>query len=89
MTLADLTWMPTCVFMEFLLPRVFSWADPFGTASPFPRLAAWYQGLLSRPAFAETRAEIWNYWVDMEKKGQFEPIKAELDANPDRKWTYP
>ena len=40
MTLADLTWMPTCVFMEFLLPRVFGWADPFGDASPFPRLAA-------------------------------------------------
>ena len=40
-------------------------------------------------AFEETRSEIWDYWVDMEKKGQFEPIKAELDANPDRKWTYP
>ena len=52
LTLADLTWMPTCVFMEFLLPRVFGWADPFGDASPFPRLAAWYRGLLERPAFA-------------------------------------
>ena len=89
MTLADLTWMPTCVFMEFLLPRVFAWADPFGDASPFPRLAAWYRGLLERPAFAETRSEIWNYWVEMEKKGQFEPIVAEITAAPERKWTYP
>ena len=89
LTLADLTWMPTCVFMEFLLPRVFGWADPFGDASPFPRLAAWYRGLLERPAFAETRSEIWNYWVDMEKKGQFEPIVAEITAAPERKWTYP
>ena len=89
LTLADLTWMPTCVFMEFLLPRVFGWADPFGDASPFPRLAAWYRGLLERPAFAETRSEIWNYWVEMEKKGQFEPIVAEITAAPERKWTYP
>ena len=49
LTLADLTWMPTCVFMEFLLPRVFGWADPFGDASPFPRLAAWYRALKEPP----------------------------------------
>ena len=91
LTLADLTWFPTCVFMEFMLPRVFAWADPFDGAgpTPFPKLAAWYAQCRAVGAFEETRAEIWDYWVDMEHKGQFEPIKAELDANPDRKWTYP
>ena len=90
-SLADLTWFPTCVFMEFMLPRVFAWADPFDGAgpTPFPKLAAWYAQCRALGAFEETRSEIWDYWVDMEKKGQFEPIKAELDANPDRKWTYP
>ena len=90
-SLADLTWFPTCVFMEFMLPRVFAWADPFDGAgpTPFPKLAAWYAQCRAVGAFEETRAEIWDYWVDMEKQGQFEPIKAELAANPDRKWTYP
>ena len=42
LTLADFTWFPTCVFMEFMLPRVFAWADPFDGAgpTPFPKLAA-------------------------------------------------
>ena len=27
--------------------------------------------------------------VEMETKGQFEPIIAEINAAPERKWTYP
>ena len=89
LTLADLTWMPTCVFMEFLLPRVFGWADPFGDASPFPRLAAWYQGLLSGRPSRRRGPKFGIRRVEMEKKGQFEPIVAEITAAPERKWTYP
>ena len=90
LTLADFTWFPTCVFMEYMLPKVFSWPDPFDPAvSEFPKVAAWYRHCQADAAFEETRAEIWEYWVDMDAKGQFEPIKAELAANPDRKWTYP
>ena len=29
LTLADMTWFPTCVFMEFLLPRFFGWPHLF------------------------------------------------------------
>lgn len=29
LTLADLTWFPTCVFMEFMLPRFFGWPQLF------------------------------------------------------------
>ena len=75
--------------MEFMLPRVFGWEDPFGPASPFPELAAWYHECLATPAFAETRAEIWDYWVDMEAKGQFKPIIEEISEATERKWTYP
>ena len=43
LTLADLTWFPTCVFMEFMLPRVFGWPQLFDPpATPFPHLARWY-----------------------------------------------
>ena len=53
LTLADLTWFPTCVFMEYMLPRVFGWAPPFavGEGTPFPALAAWYTHV--REAHAE------------------------------------
>ena len=92
LTLADFTWFPTCVFMEFLLPRVFGWADPFdpGAGGPFPALARWYQHCKAEhAAFAQTHEEVWSYWVRMEEAGQFEPIKQELADNPDRKWVYP
>merc|ERR1712216_721514 len=74
-TLADLTWSPTCIFMEFMLPRVFGWANPFDPdVSSCPKVAAWYQHCKRHPAFAEVHNEIWTYWEEMERKGQFAPI---------------
>jgi hypothetical protein len=29
LSLADCTWFPTCVFMDYMLPRVFGWPDVF------------------------------------------------------------
>jgi len=95
LTLADFTWFPTCVFMEFMLPRVFGWADPFqvGDATPFPSLARWYTSLREEHApFAQTHADIWSYWVELEEKGQFVPIKDEIAAaaaaGEAHKWTF-
>merc|ERR1719502_2586959 len=92
MTLADFTWFPTCVFMEFMLPRVFGWPELFlpGEATPFPTLAAWYTHLKATPAFAAVHADIWGYWESMEAAGQFQPILDELAANtdPSLKFTY-
>lgn len=94
-TLADFTWFPTAVFMEFMLPRVFGWPDlfnPTATAparTPFPALAAWYTGLrATHPEFAQVHADIWGYWEEMEAAGQFEPIRQELAAHPELKFTY-
>ena len=39
---ADLTWFPTAVFMEFMLPRVFDWPTIFHERKHFPKLTAWF-----------------------------------------------
>jgi glutathione S-transferase len=94
LTLADITWFPTCVFMEFLLPRFFGWPqlfDPSATAprTPFPKLAQWYSGLRQHPVFASVHADIWGYWEGMEEQGQFKPLQEELaSAGPGLKFTY-
>lgn len=100
LTLADFTWFPTCVFMEFMLPRVFSWADPFavgecnGKVTPFPALASWYTSMRTRHApFATCRSDIWDFWEEMEAKGQFQHIRNEITSaqaagERDYKWVY-
>jgi len=96
LTLADMTWFPTCTFMEFMLPYVFGWPkifDPVATdpaPTPFPTLAKWYTNLKANPSFKSTHADIWGYWEQMDAAGQFQPIKDELAANknPSLKFTY-
>jgi len=87
-THADMTWFPTAVFMEFMLPRVFGWPEVFRDPAVFPKLAAWHAHCMKHPAFAETRREIWDYWAAKEKEGQFESIKEELQDDT-YKWKYP
>ena len=71
-----------------MLPRVFDWPKVFREHEHFPKLGAWYQGLLADPVFAEVRREIWNFWVEKEKAGQFDSIREE--TRDDRyKWKYP
>jgi len=95
LTLADFTWFPTCVFMEFMLPRVFGWPhlfeqDAHPAPTPFPKLAAWYTAMRQVPAFASVRAEILGYWEMMEAAGQFAPIIEEVAGctDPTLKFTY-
>lgn len=90
-TLADFTWFPTTIFMEFLLPRVFDWPNIFRDQdSPFPALSSWWLKIVTEPAFADVREQIYGYWEEMEAKGQFEPIKSELQADTDGlKFKYP
>ena len=96
LTLADMTWFPTSVFMEYLLPRFFGWPQIFDPASttpaptPFPALARWYCAMQKNAAFASVRSDIMGYWEQMEAAGQFEPIVAEIAANtdPTLKFTY-
>jgi len=96
LTLADLTWFPTCVFMEFILPRFFGWPHLFDpdtiqpAPTPFPRLAAWYTAVQCTPAFASVRSDILGYWEQMEAAGQFDSILDEMAAatDPSLKFTY-
>jgi len=86
LTLADMTWFPTCVFFEYMLPRIFKWPELFDTSAtsrtPFPALAAWYSQLREQPAFAAVHRDIWGHWTRMEAAGQFVPILQEL-ASPE------
>lgn len=42
---ADLTWFPTAIFMEFMLPRVFDWPKIFHETEHFPKLTKWFENL--------------------------------------------
>ena len=91
LSLADFTWYPTMVFMEFLLPRVLDWpsvVDP--AASSFPRIAAWFVKCTAIAEFKRARDQIYTYWEEMEAKGQFKPIKDEIAADTEgHKLRYP
>mmetsp|Transcript_32217 Transcript_32217/g.70512 ORF Transcript_32217/g.70512 Transcript_32217/m.70512 type:complete len:263 (-) Transcript_32217:366-1154(-) len=87
-TSADMTWFPTTIFMEFMLPRVFGWPKVFREKEHFPRLAAWFELLETNEVFSAVRLDIWNFWVKKEEEGQFESIKGEL-VDTNFKWVYP
>lgn len=90
MTLADLTWFPTCAFMEFVLPRVFKWPDLFGKKSPLPKLAAWWAKIGKDAPFTTVRQQIHEYWGEMEGKGLFKHIVEEVAADTAKlKFQYP
>lgn len=85
---ADVTWYPTAIFMEFVLPRVFGWPAVFHETTHFPKVTAWFEYLGKAPIFAAVHEDIWNYWVQEEKDGQFDHIRDEIqDLN--FKWKYP
>eukprot|EP00420_Gonyaulax_spinifera_P034744 CAMPEP_0197880678 /NCGR_PEP_ID=MMETSP1439-20131203/8398_1 /TAXON_ID=66791 /ORGANISM="Gonyaulax spinifera, Strain CCMP409" /LENGTH=344 /DNA_ID=CAMNT_0043500241 /DNA_START=33 /DNA_END=1067 /DNA_ORIENTATION=+ len=87
-TVADMTWYPTTIFMEFMLPRAFGWPEIFKDPVHFPKLASWHQGLTANSIFGEVRQEIWDFWLAKEEEGQFESIKGEL-TDEGFKWKYP
>ena len=48
---ADLTWFPTAIFMEFMLPKVFEWPKVFHEKHHFPKLASWFENLQKNEVF--------------------------------------
>ena len=66
---ADLTWFPTCIFMEFMLPRVFDWPDVFHEKDHFPKLTTWFENLQKDEQFSKVHGEVFNFWVQKEKDG--------------------
>ena len=73
-----MTWFPTMVFMDFMLP-LYGWEPITSTSYPFPKLAAWYERCRKFEPFERTRGEIWDYWVQMKGGGQFQPILEEIE----------
>lgn len=62
-THADMTWFPTAIFMEFMLPRGFDWSPVFHETKTFPKLTAWFQHCKKDPAFAKVHEDIFGFWV--------------------------
>jgi len=101
LTHADLTWFPTAVFMELLLPLVFDWTPIFvamdddeedenvSTAKEFPRLSGWFRTCLSNPCFVETRKEIRGALMGQKEKGRFAAVREDVEAHSgEYKWKY-
>merc|ERR1719464_2505082 len=68
-TLADFTWFPTLIFMEFLLPRVYGWPKIFDDdACGFPKLGKWYRDCKAQRKFASVHKDVWDFWVEKDKE---------------------
>ncbi|GHP01387.1 hypothetical protein PPROV_000014300 [Pycnococcus provasolii] len=88
-SLADFTWFPTAVFMEFMLPRVFGWPNVFHEHDAYPRLTAWFQHLLRDDDFVAVRQDIIEHFSSTWEGGQFAPIIEEVNRTRDQyQWTF-
>eukprot|EP00466_Bigelowiella_natans_P015133 jgi/Bigna1/126442/aug1.2_g1150 len=91
LSLADFTWYPTTIFMEFMLPRVFGWPDIFRDDTHFPQISRWWTGLTMKEEhhrFAKVREQILAYWEQKWREGQFESILEEV-KDSSYTWSYP
>ena len=100
-THADLTWFPTAVFMELLLPKVFDWTPIFSVATDgdgststgickeFPKLGRWFRKCTEDPNFAQTRQEIRGTLIDQAERGRFTGVREDVESHRNKyKWKY-
>lgn len=88
MTHADLTWYPTAIFMELLLPLVFDWSPIFHEEKTFPKLTKWFQTCSENKHFDLTRKEIRETLLEQSSRGRFAPVRTEAKEHPEYKWKY-
>ena len=90
LSLADFTWFPTTIFMEFMLPRVFQWPNLFHDEHQqyLPKFTRWWQFLLEQEQFALVHQEIFEYWQEQWENGQFDPIHPEVQ-DCHYQWSFP
>jgi glutathione S-transferase len=89
LSLADLTWYPGTVNMEFILPRVFGWPEDLFTSSKYlPKLAKWWVHMTSLPAFAAMRQYVLDTWISAWDAGNFILIAKEAE-DPAYQWSFP
>jgi glutathione S-transferase len=87
-THADMTWFPTCIFVEFLAPRNFQWPKMFHEKECFPKLTAWFEKCYEMPEFKKTHDEIMGFWKAKDNTDLFDDI-TEQAKDPEYKWKYP
>merc|ERR1712060_119103 len=88
LTHADMTWFPTTILMEYMLPRNFGWPEMFHETDHFPRLAKWLASAMKQEAFKAVREDLLRFWEAKDKDGHFDAIRDEV-ADRTFKWKYP
>ena len=87
-TNADVTWYPTCIFMELLLPYVFDWAPIFHETNHFPRLKTWFETCSQNEHFASIKEDISGVLRMQQRDGRFDCVRQVAIDNPNLKWKY-
>lgn len=87
-THADITWFPTCIFMEVLLPYVFGWAPIFYETKHFPQLTQWFESCSRNEHFASVRKDIFDVLMQQKDVGRFDGVREVVRNNHDLKWMY-
>ncbi|CAB9505311.1 Maleylacetoacetate isomerase [Seminavis robusta] len=89
LTHADLTWYPTMVMIQFMLPRSIGWPDDF-LEKRFPKLAKWFGHCRSHhhPIFDKVRNDILEENQKEYDQGWLQGVKEDVKANPEYKWNY-
>ena len=97
LTHADLTWFPTIVFMEFMLPRSFGWsANVFHEHEHFPKLTRWFEHCIhytnnsetNMHYFAQLRTEFLNAFQIQYQQGRLAGVQEDVEKHPEYKWKY-
>jgi glutathione S-transferase len=91
LTHADLTWFPTMVYMEFMLPRSFGWSDDlFHEHEHFPQLTRWFEHCItaSEKHFAELRQDFLQTFQVQYQEGRLAGVKSDVQKHPEYKWKY-
>ena len=85
---ADITWYPTCIFMEVLLPYVFGWASIFYETKYFPRLTEWFATCSKNEHFASVRQDIYETLMQQKEDGRFDLVREVAGNAPHLKWVH-
>jgi hypothetical protein len=89
LSLADFTWYPGTINMEFILPRVFGWPhDLFTSPNYLPKLAKWWTHLTGLTPFAAIRQTILDSWMTAWEAGNFTLIAKETE-DLTYQWSFP
>jgi glutathione S-transferase len=91
-THADLTWYPTMVMIQFLVPRSIGWPTDF-LARQFPKLDQWYSHCTNlsnqyHAQFAKIRDAILEENLKEYNKGWLKGVKEDVESHPEYIWNY-